>query len=70
VDKALQNVSKLQTHKFAFVYCSDGTWTYAIVADCPVEKGTGPDVSIRLVLDSDGSTKTLPRDHWGRYIAW
>ncbi|KAL3802672.1 hypothetical protein HJC23_011996 [Cyclotella cryptica] len=65
--KALQRVANLRTHDFAFVYRSNHTWTYSIIADRPVE-GDGPEASIRFVLDESGNTKTLKKKHWARYV--
>ena len=53
-------------HSFAFIRRSNGQWTYAIVANRPVLHG--PLASIRFVVDTYGSTKTLKRKHWERYI--
>ena len=53
-------------HSFAFVLRSNGQWTYAIVANRPVIDG--PLASIRFVVDEYGSTKTLKKRHWERYI--
>ncbi|KAL3802510.1 hypothetical protein HJC23_012529 [Cyclotella cryptica] len=58
--------SSLPVHSFAFVLRSSGQWTYAIVADRPVL--TGPDASIRFVINKKGSTKIFKKKHWGMYI--
>ncbi|KAL7477062.1 hypothetical protein ACHAW6_002878 [Cyclotella cf. meneghiniana] len=65
--KASQRVANLRIHDFAFVYRSDHTWTYAIIADRPVD-GNGAEASIRFVLDESGNTKTLKKKHWARYV--
>jgi hypothetical protein len=66
-NKASQHVANLRIHDFAFVYRSDHSWTYAIIADRPVE-GNGAEASIRFVLDESGNTKTLKKEHWARYV--
>jgi hypothetical protein len=62
--RAQEHVSSLEVHSFAFVLRSNGEWTYAIVSD----RQSGPDASIRFVLDTKGSTKIIKAKHWSRYI--
>ena len=49
-------------HDFAFIRRSNGSWTYAIVADFPTPS------SIRFVTDTKGSTKTLKKEHWVKSV--
>jgi len=51
---------------FIKVHRSDGTWTYAIVANFPVE--TGEHASIRFVTDKKGSTKSIKKHKWADSI--
>ncbi|KAL7503084.1 hypothetical protein ACHAXN_000924 [Cyclotella atomus] len=53
-------------HSFAFILRSSGHWTYAIIANRPVL--SGPEASIRFVVDKRGSTKIIKRRQWGKYI--
>lgn len=64
--KGHQNVSSLKVHDFAFVLRSNGTWTYAIVADFP-ERGTRR-MSVHFVMNAKGSTKTVERRHWAKFV--
>lgn len=61
-----ENVESLAIHSFAFILRSTGDWTYAIISDRPVE--SGPDASIRFVLNSRGSTKTIKAKNWSTHI--
>ena len=64
--KAYENAASLQIHSFAFILRSNGQWTYAILANRPVE--SGPEASIRFVLDTEGRTKTLKSKHWSKCL--
>ena len=64
--KALQLIHQLRIHDFAWILRSSREWTYAIIADFPVERGE--EVSIRFVIDKFGSTKTLKMKHWTKCI--
>ena len=66
IGAASNAAASLPVHSFAFVLHSKGVWTYAIVADRPALEG--PEVCIRFVLNKGGSTKTVKRKYWGRYI--
>ena len=61
-----ENVASLPDHSFAFIRRSTGDWTYAIVSDRPVK--SGPNASIRFVLNSRGSTKTIKAKDWSAYV--
>ena len=50
-------IYSLQKHDFAFILRSNGSWTYAIIADRQEE-------SIRFVVNTTGSTKTLFTRRW------
>mmetsp|Transcript_29142 Transcript_29142/g.60743 ORF Transcript_29142/g.60743 Transcript_29142/m.60743 type:complete len:223 (-) Transcript_29142:123-791(-) len=50
-------VSSLQKHDFAFVLRTDGSWTYAILAERREE-------SMRFVVSLKGATKTMTRSRW------
>ena len=64
--KALQLIHQLRIHDFAWILRSSREWTYAIIADFPVE--SGEEVSIRFVIDKFGSTKTMKMKHWAKCI--
>ena len=64
--KALQLIHQLRIHDFAWILRSSREWTYAIIADFPVE--SGEEESIRFVIDKFGSTKTLKMKHWAKCI--
>ena len=64
--KALHLVKQLRIHDFAWVRRSSHEWTYAIIADFPVESGEG--TSIRFVIDKLGKTKTFEMKHWAKCI--
>lgn len=60
--KALELISSLRAHNFAFVRRSKShTWTYAIIAEMN-------DDCIRFVVDRNGSTKTLKRKKWAKTV--
>ena len=62
---AVEHASRLNPLDFAFVLRGDGTWTYGIVANKPV---AADGLSIRFVLDGNGSTKTIRRKIWAKGI--
>ena len=62
---AVEHASRLNPLDFAFVLRGDGTWTYGIVANKPV---AADGLSIRFVLDGNGSTKTIQRKYWAKGI--
>ena len=64
--KAHEIIASLPIHSFAFILRSNGEWTYAIIANRPVE--TGHHASIRWVVDEDGSTKTIKSKHWSKFV--
>ncbi len=64
--KALNLINQLRIHDFAWVLRSSRKWTYAIIADFPVEGGE--EASIRFVIDKLGNTKTLKMKHWAKCI--
>ncbi|KAL3787533.1 hypothetical protein HJC23_013742 [Cyclotella cryptica] len=64
--KAHENAASLRLHSFAFILRSNGDWTYAILTNRPVE--SGPEASIRFVLDTEGRTKILKSKYWSKCI--
>lgn len=55
-------INSLQNHDFAFIKRSDGlSWTYAIIA-------SRTENTIRFVVDTDGSTKYVSRNHWQTHV--
>ena len=66
VIEALQNASTLNALDFAFVLRSNGSWTYAIVAERSFHKGLG--LVLRFVLDKKGTIKTLKRKYWEKGV--
>ncbi len=54
-------VDTLQTHDFAWVKRSNGTYTYSIIAY------RTPDV-ITFVMCENASTKKVQRKHWGKFV--
>ncbi len=66
VTEALQNASSLNALDFAFVRRSDGSWTYAIVAERVFHKDLG--LVLRFVLDKKGTTKTIRRKYWEKGV--
>ena len=64
--KALNLINQLHIHDFAWILRSSREWTYAIVADFPVQRGE--EASIRFVIDKLGNTKTLKVKHWAKCI--
>lgn len=56
-----KKIDSLQLHDFAFIYRSNGSWTYAIIAD-------KHDDYIRFVVDGEGSAKVTSRKSWSKYI--
>ncbi|KAL3787532.1 hypothetical protein HJC23_013741 [Cyclotella cryptica] len=64
--KAHENAASLQIHSFAFILRSNGEWTYAILANRPVE--SGHNASLRFVLDTEGRTKVLKSKYWSTCI--
>lgn len=64
--KAHENAASLLIHSFAFILRSNGEWSYAILANRPVE--SGPEASLRFVLDTEGRTKILKSKYWSRCI--
>lgn len=54
-------VHALQKHDFAFVVRSDGSWTYAIVAE-------RKEATLRFVVDRRGATKELSRRRWSESV--
>jgi len=66
VAEALQNASTLNALDFAFVLRSNGSWTYAIVAERTFHKDLG--LVLRFVLDKKGTTKTIRRKYWEKGV--
>mmetsp|Transcript_584 Transcript_584/g.958 ORF Transcript_584/g.958 Transcript_584/m.958 type:complete len:573 (-) Transcript_584:113-1831(-) len=64
--KALNLINQLRIHDFAWILRSSREWTYAIIADFPME--SGEEASIRFVIDKMGNTKTLKMKHWVKCI--
>ena len=64
--QAHEEAASLAIHSFAFILRSTGEWTYAILSDRPIE--TGPNASMRFVVNTEGNTKTLKAKHWASYI--
>jgi hypothetical protein len=65
-EMAYANAASLPIHSFAFILRSTGEWTYAILANRPVV--SGPDASMRFVVDPKGSTKVIKAKYWSRYV--
>jgi hypothetical protein len=63
---AHDRAASLRLNSFAFVLRSTGDWTYAIVSDGSNQ--SGPEASIKFVVDTRGRTKTIKARHWSRYI--
>ena len=59
--KVFASVKELRHLDAAFIRRSDGSWTYALVAD-------GDSKGVRFVLDKKGSTKTLTRELWKKNV--
>jgi hypothetical protein len=70
--QAFQAASSLDTHDFAFVRRSDGSFSYAILAYRSMPPISGNNTSIEesmaFVMSGDGSTKIISRRHWGKYV--
>ncbi|KAL3787528.1 hypothetical protein HJC23_013737 [Cyclotella cryptica] len=64
--KAHENAASLRIHSFAFILRSNGDWTYAILANRPIECGS--EASIRFVLDTEGRSKILKSKYWSKCI--
>ena len=64
--EALQHGSRLNALDFAFVLRSNGSWTYAIVAERLFHKDLG--LVLRFVLDKKGTTKTIRRKYWQKGV--
>ncbi len=76
---AIEAVGSLNTHDFAFVKLSDGTYSYAIPADRSTKPVNGAknktchaecvmEECMTFVTTKLGSTKTVRRRHWGKYV--
>ncbi|KAL3805927.1 hypothetical protein HJC23_007888 [Cyclotella cryptica] len=57
----VQAIGQLSHLDAAFVRRSDGSWTYALVAD-------GNENEIRFVVNDRGSTKSFPKSLWGSSV--
>jgi hypothetical protein len=81
VTLASKLAASLKIHDFAFVRRSDGSWRYAILAGTEghtSDNGTSPsselhfksrqEESMIFVMNNVGSTKSIPRSHWGHYV--
>jgi len=74
--EALYAVEILQNHDFAFVKRSNGTYSYAILAEKPVQpvkrKRSNNQNSMEecmvFVLDGNVSTKIISRRYWGDLV--
>lgn len=59
---SLNDIDSLKLHDFAFILRSDGlSWTYCIIANRTAD-------SILFAVDTDGSTKTVPRSRWSTCV--
>lgn len=54
-------IHSLQKHDFVFLHRSDGSWTYAIIAE-------RQEKYMRLVVDCKGGNKVIPRKRWLKSI--
>ncbi|KAL7484225.1 hypothetical protein ACHAW6_009865 [Cyclotella cf. meneghiniana] len=60
-DHIVEAIRQLSHLDAAFVRRSDGSWTYALVAD-------GNENEIRFVVNDRGSTKSFPKSLWGSSV--
>ena len=71
--QALEVVNTLSKHDFAWVKRSDGTYTYAILANRTTGQegyaygSTNEEVMV-FVIDESGSTKNIRKKYWCEYI--
>ena len=64
---ALEKVSQLKNYDYAFIKRSDGSWTYAIVANRYHSNNDGEDF-IMFVLDEAGCTKIIKKKQWANFV--
>ena len=64
--KALANIKALKVDDVAFILRSDGSWTYAAVANFYAKRGKIS--SMRFVVDEMGSMKTVEKEDWAECI--
>lgn len=64
--EALSHGSSLNALDFAFVLRSNGSWTYAIVAERLFHEDLG--LVLRFVLEKKGTTKTIRRKYWQKGV--
>ena len=66
-----QAISALQKHDFAFIKRSDGSYSYSILAFRsfePIRNGTGTEECMTFVTDGDGSSKTIRKKNWSKFV--
>ena len=81
--RALQAVDSLRRNDFAFVQRTDGSYSYAILADrfaVPVKKhhvnvkneeaatGMETEECMTFVMEASGATKMIRKKNWGKFI--
>jgi len=70
--KAIDAVSSLSVHDFAFVENSDGLLSYAILAlrsyEEPEDSNGAPEECMTFVLSESGCTATVKKSHWSECI--
>ena len=64
---AIERVSRLNRHDFAFVKRSNGSWSYAILADRHV--AINNEEHMMFVLNGMGYTKIVERSQWGKCVS-
>ena len=65
---ALERVSRLNVHDFAFVKRSNGSWSYAILAHRYVDMSSNEE-HMMFVLSEVGSTKIVKRSQWAKCVS-
>ena len=72
-DQSIQAVSLLNKHDFALIKCSDGSYSYAILAYCSMKpnKGvinTSTEKCMTFIMCDVGSIKMVRQRHWGQFV--
>lgn len=63
-EEKLVAIAQLKERDHAFIWRSNGYWTYAIV----VGRVGGPDASLKFVVDEKGHTKEIPLRQWSKFL--
>ncbi|KAL7463554.1 hypothetical protein ACHAXS_003914 [Conticribra weissflogii] len=63
-EEKLVAIAQLKERDHAFIWRSNGYWTYAIV----VGRVGGPDASLKFVVDDKGHTKEIPLRQWSKFL--